>query len=72
MNAMTYHKVGSPSDFKALGLDHPTPTHIRCNISRELTAAMARNPGQHVPLFVFEAINEGIRSACREHDEGVL
>ena len=50
-------------------LPHPTPVHIRSCITQRLIDAM-REGKEAAPLWVSEAIREGIKDACREHDAG--
>lgn len=46
---------------------HPTPVHIRSCIIEALTEGMKQR-GEYVPIWVSQAIREGIRQACAEHD----
>lgn len=46
---------------------HPTPVHIRSCIYDALIKGMESGK-QAPPVWVSEAIAEGIRQACREHD----
>lgn len=50
-----------------LGVPHPTPVHIRSCIFDALTKQMAERK-EYVPMWVTDAIREGIRTACAEHD----
>ena len=46
---------------------HPTPVHIRSCITQRLMDGM--NAGrEYVPVWVMEAIREGIKDANREHE----
>jgi hypothetical protein len=68
MNAITEIK---PRAFKAVsGLDHPTPTHIRGCIFDRITAEMAARR-EFCPLWISQAIRDGIAQACAEHDQQV-
>ena len=50
-------------------LPHPTPVHIRSCITQRLIDG--KDAGKEAPpLWVQEAIREGIKDACREHDAG--
>ena len=52
-------------------LPHPTPVHIRSCITQRLIDG--KDAGKEAPpLWVKEAISEGIKDACREHDAGTL
>ncbi len=44
-------------------LTHPTPVHIRSCIDKRLSER-----GEYVPQWIREAVAEGIKDACREHD----
>ena len=48
-------------------LTHPTPIHIRrCIMERILSGTQK---GQEaLPLWVMQAVSDGIADACREHD----
>ena len=46
---------------------HPTPVHIRTCILDALIKGMKEGK-QAPPVWVSQAINEGIRNACAEHD----
>lgn len=48
-------------------LIHPTPVHIRTCIIDAITEGMKQR-GEYVPVWISQAINEGIRNACAEHD----
>lgn len=48
-------------------MDHPPPVHIRSCIFDALIRGM--DAGKEAPpMWVSEAIREGIRQACAEHD----
>ena len=46
---------------------HPTPVHIRSCIRDALTDGMKQR-GEYVPVWVMQAVQEGIAKACAEHD----
>jgi hypothetical protein len=47
--------------------DHPTPMHIRSCILDALIKGMEEGK-QAPPVWISQAISEGIRNACAEHD----
>jgi len=52
---------------KSVGLDHPTPAHVRGSVLDALFDA-ARARGEFVPQWVQDAVFAGVRAACAEHD----
>lgn len=46
---------------------HPTPMHIHVAILDAISAAEKQH-GQSLPIWLGQAIRDGIRNACAEHD----
>lgn len=57
----TMHKM------KDVGLDHPTPVHLRTCVLDALTAESEAR-GEPLPFWVASAVIKGVRTCCAEHD----
>jgi hypothetical protein len=48
-------------------LPHPTPAHVALRVL-EAMEAEAKRRGELTPLWIDQAISEGVKRACAEHD----
>ena len=48
-------------------LVHPTPVHLAARIADAIEAE-AKRRGELPPLWMDQAISEGVKRACAEHD----
>lgn len=55
-------------EMNAHHLPHPTPAHVALRVL-EAMEAEAKRRGENTPLWIDQAISEGVKRACAEHDE---